>query len=365
MPQQQIKVGDKVRFLNAVGGGKVSAFQGKDIVIVLEEDGFETPVLRRDVVVVEETNEYNFPVANASKNKEVAVDTEAEARPSAPKHDNSDYTFDEKDETPEGEKLNLFLGFVPVDPKKLQVCDTDVYLVNDSNYYLDFTLVTGEEKAVVKAHGTIEPQTKLFLESIKKTDLNEWEWVRFQALPYKRRDGYTIKRAVDVALKLNQTKFFKLHAFKENDYFDEDALLSTLLINDEPDLTPRYECLESQPKAFQQAVKEKERKPQRTVSKSSKPNEVVEVDLHINELIDNTRGLTNTEMLEYQLKAFRETMDKHIKQKGQRIVFIHGNGEGVLRKAIEDDLRRNYPTCKFYPAPFQKYGHGAKLVIVG
>lgn len=366
MPQQ-INLNDRVRFLNAVGGGIVSAFQGKDIVIVLEDDGFETPVLRRDVVVVEETNEYNFPVSAAAKSKEVDT-TEVGAsgnRPSASALKAPEYTFNEKDETPEGEWLNIFLGFVPVDVKKLQTCDMDVYLINDSNYYLDFTLAVGETQATMKSRTTIEPQTKLLIDTIKKTDLNAWEWVRFQALPYKQRDGYTMKRAVDVSLKLNQTKFFKLHAFKENDYFDEDAILSTILKDDEPDLTPRYEVLETRPEAFRQAVKEKEQRPRQPQAKSSKPNDVIEVDLHINELIDNTKGLTNTEMLEYQLKAYRETMDKHIKHKGQRIVFIHGNGEGVLRAALEKDLKRNYPTCRVFPAPFQKYGHGAKLVIIG
>ena len=37
-----MKIGDKVRFLSEVGGGRVSGFQGKDIVLVEDEDGFET-----------------------------------------------------------------------------------------------------------------------------------------------------------------------------------------------------------------------------------------------------------------------------------------------------------------------------------
>jgi hypothetical protein len=49
-----MKTGDKVRFLNAVGGGIVRRFKNKDIVIVEEEDGFETPVLIRECIVVEE-----------------------------------------------------------------------------------------------------------------------------------------------------------------------------------------------------------------------------------------------------------------------------------------------------------------------
>ena len=48
-----IKVGDKVRFLNTTGGGVVTAFRGKDQVLVEDEDGFEVPALIRECVVVE------------------------------------------------------------------------------------------------------------------------------------------------------------------------------------------------------------------------------------------------------------------------------------------------------------------------
>ena len=49
-----MKIGDKVRFLSEVGGGKISGFQGKDIVMVMDEDGFEIPTSIHDVVVVEQ-----------------------------------------------------------------------------------------------------------------------------------------------------------------------------------------------------------------------------------------------------------------------------------------------------------------------
>ena len=45
-----MKIGDKVRFLSEVVGGRVSGFQGKDIVLVEDEDGFEIPTSVRDVV---------------------------------------------------------------------------------------------------------------------------------------------------------------------------------------------------------------------------------------------------------------------------------------------------------------------------
>ena len=48
-----LKIGDKVRFLNDVGGGTVTGFQGKDIVLVADADGFEIPTLVSEVVAVE------------------------------------------------------------------------------------------------------------------------------------------------------------------------------------------------------------------------------------------------------------------------------------------------------------------------
>ena len=39
-----MKIGDKVRFLSEVGGGVVTGFQGKDIVLVEDADGFDIPM---------------------------------------------------------------------------------------------------------------------------------------------------------------------------------------------------------------------------------------------------------------------------------------------------------------------------------
>ncbi|HIU88858.1 MAG TPA: DUF2027 domain-containing protein, partial [Candidatus Caccomonas pullistercoris] len=47
-----MKIGDKVRFLNEVGGGTVAGFQDKNTVLVRDEDGFDVPVLIRECVVI-------------------------------------------------------------------------------------------------------------------------------------------------------------------------------------------------------------------------------------------------------------------------------------------------------------------------
>ena len=54
-----MKIGDKVRFIHETGGGIVTGFRGKDVVIVEGEDGFEIPMPINECVAVD-TNEYNF-----------------------------------------------------------------------------------------------------------------------------------------------------------------------------------------------------------------------------------------------------------------------------------------------------------------
>ena len=52
-----MKIGDKVRFLSETGGGRISGFQGKNIVLVEDEDGFEIPTLVSEVIVVADSSE--------------------------------------------------------------------------------------------------------------------------------------------------------------------------------------------------------------------------------------------------------------------------------------------------------------------
>ena len=60
-----MKIGDKVRFLSEVGGGIVTGFQGKDIALVEDADGFDIPMPVRECVVID-ADDYNIkrkPVA--------------------------------------------------------------------------------------------------------------------------------------------------------------------------------------------------------------------------------------------------------------------------------------------------------------
>lgn len=88
------------------------------------------------------------------------------------------------------------------------------------------------------------------------------------------------------------------------------------------------------------------------------------MDLHADALLPTLSGLSARDILDYQLKVFRETLDAHLRRRGTKIVFIHGKGEGVLRAALVKTLKSHYRSCRWQDASFQEYGYGATLVTI-
>lgn len=346
-----MKVGDKVRFLNTTGGGIVKGFQGKDIAIV-DDDGFDTPVLIRECVVIEPANE-----AQVRQSVKPQVET--------PKAYEKEAKTDAVSvvETKEGEHITACLAYLPLDIKTLSTTDYECYLINDSNFYLSYNYMSRTEKGwISRATGTIEPNTKIFLEEFAKEDLNDLEKVCVQFIPYKIDKPFSLKNPCSCEIRIDTVKFYKLHSFKENDYFDEDAIIYYLMRNDlvEKELFVSAETIE-------EAMKEKKlndrQKPQ-PIKKRDNTSSILEVDLHIEELIDNTAGLDAKDILEYQITKFREIIDENKSNKGQKIVFIHGKGEGVLKKAILSDLKNRYSNLHYQDASFKEYGFGATMVTI-
>ena len=113
-------------------------------------------------------------------------------------------------------------------------------------------------------------------------------------------------------------------------------------------------------------VAEKEsqkRKPQVKKKTKERFEPTMEVDLHINQLVKSLKGMTNHDMLTLQLDTARRKLDFAISKRIQKIVFIHGVGEGVLKIELEYLFGR-YNNVKFYDANYQKYGLGATEVYI-
>lgn len=349
-----LKVGDKVRYLDAVGGGTITAFKGKDLVLVLEDDGFETPVLKRQCVVVESAG---GPASAGKKPSEpVAVQEKSSAPVIQLSGKPSAYP-----ETRAGEQLNISLAFLPAEGTSVVDGQFECYLINESNYTLLFNYASCSGKTWKSRHAaSIEPNSKLFIEDFGKETIPDLEKVSLQYIAFKPGGYYTFKNAQSVEIRMDIVKFYKIHCFRENDFFEDDALIIPVVKNDVPERSLHIEAEEIR-KAMLDKTPPSGNKTSQPLPQKNSP---VEVDLHINQLLDTTAGMDNAAILNYQLGVFRKTMDEHLSRKGTKIVFIHGKGDGVLRSAIVSDLKTNYRTCKYQDASFREYGFGATMVII-
>lgn len=373
-----MKIGDKVRFLSEVGGGVVTGFRGKDIVLVEDEDGFDIPMSVRECVVIE-TDDYNIPTPAAKAAAQRKKVEEQPARLSAPampwggsesegplrRVEKPQISVYRQPEIKGGDVLNVYLAFVPVDIKAVSTTPFETYLVNDSNYYLYYTYLSAEGKSwTVRSHGLVEPNTKLELEEFEKSTLNDRERVAVQLTAFKDQRSFQLKPAVSAELRIDVVKFYKLHTFQHTDFFETPALMYEVVKDDQVARQVFVSAEELQQALMQKQQPDAKQKPQTLVKRNGVRNGILEVDLHIGELLDDTRGMSNSEMLQYQLDKFREVMNQYKNKREQRIVFIHGKGDGVLRKAVLDELKRRYPTCKAQDASFQEYGFGATMVTI-
>ena len=358
-----MKIGDKVRFLNEIGGGVVTGFRGKDIVLIEDADGFDIPMPMRECVVID-TDDYNMtrsvPKAAPKKTEEQPVRTAQAEAERLSKPQASVYC---QPETRGGDILNVFLAFVPEDIKAVSTTPFESYLVNDSNYYLYYTYLCAEGKAwSVRSHGIVEPNTKFLLEEFEKAELNDREHVAVQFIAFKDSRSFVLKPAVSVELRIDTVKFYKLHTFQESEFFETPALIYDIVKDDVPTKQVYVSAEELQSALLRKTQVDKPKS--QPIVKRGGQSGIIEIDLHIGELLDDTHGMSNGEILNYQLDKFREVLEQYKNKREQRIVFIHGKGDGVLRKALLDELKRKYSTFRHQDASFQEYGFGATMVTV-
>ena len=379
-----MKIGDKVRFLSEVGGGRVSGFQGKDIVLVEDEDGFEIPTSVRDVVVVEQ-DDYAMGKMISAK---MEAQQKAEEHAATELHQDSrsiksilndhdeqtDMHVDEYDaadreitfrapvqEREGGNKLSAYLAFVPVDIKEITHTRFETYIVNDSNYYIHYSYLVAEGNAwTLKSVGEVEPNTKLFIEEFGREVLNDMGRIGVQLTAYKKDKPFLLKPAIDVQFRIDPVKFYKLHVFEENDFFEQPSLLFTIVDNDE---VARPLVVDSK-RLKEQMYKDEKIIAHEGKKKRQKDDGTLVIDLHADELLETTAGMNAADILHYQLDVFKKTMDENKKKKGQKIVFIHGKGEGVLRHALVHELNYRYKSCTYQDASFLEYGYGATQVTI-
>lgn len=338
---QNIKIGDTVRFLNDIGGGKVVGFNGQSEVVVEQEDGFGFPISVLECVVVSSASVDKKNSAPETK-QESSVTQAAQSYGNT--HNNPN-------------QLKVYLAFVPTDIDSLESSNMDLYLINNSDYSLFFSLLETQNKgSKCRKNSLVRPNENLFIEQVKRTNLGSLEHLSVQIIALKGAGVFDVHKPIDRSVDIKIVKFFKSTSYSFSSFLGCDAMTIDLC-KDQQKID-----MEALKESF--ADKQKEDSSPKVQKHSPSNSQMLEIDLHIDSLLDSTKGMSSGDMLDYQITYFKKIMSENERFTGKKIIFIHGKGDGVLRSSLERELKRMGLGNRYQQASFKKYGYGAIMVII-
>ncbi len=348
--------GDRVKFLNDVGGGIIQSVD-KKIAYVLMDDGFEVPVLLTQLILDEKISSGNLKQQFSEKqNFDETESLHKLAITEVFPIDNSDEP--EPVETGENPAFSIYYAIVPR-KSNIQISEQfELYLINDSEFMLLFNVLEKVDDFFRSLKsGKLEAATKIFIRTFTREELNEFPKLKFQAL-FLRKGLHNVYSPVHKDFHPEPSSLFFFQGFAENDFFDAPAFVRKIVEDTKP------EDYSINPISLKKLINEKDASQPLKVIKSATPPDIEEVDLHIHELIDNYANLSNSEILEIQMARFTTTLEGALRSETKRIVFIHGVGNGKLKFEIRKELDKKYPRLKYQDASFKEYGFGATMVIL-
>jgi len=328
--------GDKVRFLNDIGGGVVTRIVGS-VAYVEDEDGFEIPAQITQIVLVEKKEKPAAATSSAPAADQIKKSAKTTAKESAP---------------------SVSLVFLPGDKPGSQSGDYRLHLVNDTDYQVVYAVCSNArlaEQWELMYQGVAEPFTQPQLDKVPGRILDEKE-LRIQLMFFKKDSSFSWMEPVQTKTKLKLARLMRDGAFVANNYFSEKAYFISLL---KTDVDEKLDELKLMAQKLETLAPKSE-----PAKKSPQKKEILEIDLHIHEIMENSKGLSNGEMLTIQLNKFQQVLEDYKNTKGQKIVFIHGVGNGVLKQEIVKLLKSKYKHLYYQDASFKEYGYGATMIII-
>ncbi len=308
-----MKIGDKVRFTHGKEEGRIVKIIDARQVEVEIEDGFRIPALKSELVVV------------ATEESHLVLGVEETDMSSTPHKWNG-----------------LYIAFTQFNDQTYEL-----NLVNDTSFKTYF--VIGEEKDNLYKgvfSGVVEKEAFVKLNEVNINDFDNWPEFVIQLIFFSYGDS-EFRQPLLKKLRFRSASFFK--SKKLAPVINREAYLFRI------DLDAH--------KIDAKALEEGMTETKVTInSKSAVSKPPREVDLHIEKLTEAHVGMSNTAMLTLQLTTFQNNFDNALATGMEEIVFIHGVGNGVLKKEIHKVLSSNKGIKFFQDAQKEKFGYGATLV---
>lgn len=340
------QIGDRVRFLNEKGEGIVRSIN-KQFATVEIEEGFDIPFLMAELVQIHEQGQL--------PNKKKDLPEIHKFVYEQPENNKISTTLSE---AVKGQ--DVYLAFVPENESRLLSGPLMVYLVNNTRYQLVYSYsVSKNNEDVGVAAGLLHQQTEVFLHSINRHEIEKMAGVFVQIL-FHNNIGFKAKQPVQERLNLKLSYFNNLDKLQHLESVAKHAFIMAVCKDAPMPLQRPENKKDNDRKKSGNAFQKSTIKPLESVFKTL--NNELEVDLHIEELTHYFSGMSNAEIVTMQLDHFHKCMDKAMASHVHRIVFIHGVGNGTLKKALREELK-GYKGIQVEDGAYDKYGSGATKVL--
>lgn len=365
----ELKVGDKVRFLNELGGGIITGLISTSMVQVAIEEGFEVPVMVTDLIKIEPNGAadrfFDRPSNVNVKAREPEKENKAKKEPEiAPQEDvTSDPVSSIYRQSGAGLAEGIYLIWEPRDQKWLITGNLDIILVNNTAFDAIFSFLLEEEKSTFAGvtYDVIPPYSKIHIETITREDLEVWSNGIVQVI-FHTHEMQDLFQPLHAHFKIKPSRFFKETGYQEFKLTGSKAIVLHLGDMTTQKIIPGgiADKLNIDP-----AVKQKidAITPSALIDKHRTGPREAEVDLHISALRTDYSTMPQNEILQYQVDYFTRMLESGITFNYNRVVFIHGIGNGVLKSAIINKLK-DFENLELRKASFARYGNGAIEIAI-
>ncbi len=353
----RFKVGDKVKFLNETGGGLVTSIVDNKLVKVETDEGFEMPVLGKDLIPdyrEQEAEDIHLGVYELQKDSAPKVEKVSETEEDSVSNIN-----------PWGqtkEKEGFYLMFEPHEQQWILTGDMDILLVNHTPFDILYSLfLERNEKLEGVDYGLVPSESKIVLATITRDEIDQWLRGIIQIIIHETNPD-KVFFPVHSVIDIRANRFFSEGSYQANTLTNEKAIISVIAL--------RSTFRETVKNAIQQKF---DREPQKTKASVKREIPFIDkfrtdvgeaiVDLHIGEIVDNIAGLESRDMFQLQMNHFRKALESAIAEGYRKITFIHGVGNSTLKNFIINELKE-YEHLESSMASIIKFGVGALDVSI-
>jgi hypothetical protein len=348
-----VKVGDKVKFLNEKGQGIITKIINKTTVGVTIEDGFEIPYTIANLVVETEKSEGEKNTIIQPLSLVVKPVHHIEQKPTHP----ASHTKIEEEE-------GIYLAFSPEKAKDISHSDINVWLVNHTSYTILFTYsIWNNGNYMTLETGEIAGLNVDLMQTIHRNELNDHRNFKIDVLFFNEK-LHDHQHPVSNVIKLKPIKLYKENAFQENGFISDKALIFPVYkLNEGSPDSEAYMITEKKlSKILFQKSKVVDRPKTSKPHANNNPANEMEIDLHIEELLDDYSNMSNAEIIHVQLTYFQNALDKAINEHFKKLIVIHGVGNGRLKQEVRALIAAS-TALKYYDASYARYGFGATEIV--